>query len=214
MKALLFSVVLASTVFAQAALLSYEPGKYKYDGVVLNMTAAINDAKGAPTPMKMDLLGAGIRSKTVLVATVKVYVLQLFADNKAGFSRDANALASLNSSTRVALKIDMLRTVSADSLASSLRDAAEANGYEGDAEMANLLTLMSKSAEATQGKALTLLMVKKDGKTSVYYEDTKGAMQSFVGSNELSTKILSIWLGKPADDGLAALRTTLLKPVY
>lgn len=214
MKAFLFSIVMAASVLAQAALLSYVPGKYKYENVVLNQTAAINDDKGAPTEAKMDLLGAGIRSKTILVASVKVYVLQLFADNKAAFSRDANALNSLDSSSRVALKIDMLRTVSADSLSTSLKDAVEANGYPVDGEIGNLLSLMSKSAEATSGKSLALLMVKKDGKTNVYYEDTKGVMQSFVGSADLSKKILSIWLGTPADDGLAALKTTLLKPVY
>jgi hypothetical protein len=208
MKAILFSLVMASSVLAQAALLSYVPGKYKYDGVVLNQTATISDST-----LKMDLLGAGVRSKTVLVAQVKVYVIQIFSDNKAAFSRDANALNSLKNAN-VALKIDMLRTVSADSLSSSLRDATEANGYQDDAEVENLLAIMAKSAEATSGKSLALLMTKKDGKTNVYYEDTKGVMQSFSGSAELSTKILSIWLGTPADDGLAALKTTLLKPVY
>lgn len=214
MKSLLFSIVLASAVFAQASLLSYEAGDQKNANVVLNKTASINDDKGNPTALKMDLLGAGLRTKTVLVVEAKVYVLQLFADNKAAFSRDANALASLANSTRVAIKIDMLRTVSASSLSTSLKDAVVANGYTVDAEIQNLLSLMEKSAEATSGKSLALLLTKSNGKTNVYYEDTKGATQSFVGSAELSTKILSIWLGKPADDGLATLKASLLKPVY
>ena len=214
MKAMLFTSVILSALLANASLLSYEAGNFKNSNVVLNKTAAINDDKGVATTMKMDLLGAGLRTKTVLVVEAKVYVLQLFSDNKATFSRDANALASLNGATRIALKIDMLRSVSAASLATSFKDALTANGYAIDAELTNLLAVMGKSAEATTGKTITLLIKKEAGKTNVYFEDTKGALQSMVGSADLSTKILSIWLGKPADDGLAALKTSLLKPVY
>lgn len=217
MKKTLFALVMAVSVGSQAALLSFEAGNQQLNGVVLNKTATINDAKGAPTNLKMDLLGAGLRSKTVLVVEAKVYTLQLFADNKAGFSRDSSALASLaKNSTRVALKIDMLRTVSAGSLAGSFKEALEVNGLTIDAELTKILSLFEKSAEATQGKSITLLMTKDSAtnKTNLYYEDTKGALQSVVASSEVMSKILSIWLGTPADDGLAKLKAALLKPVY
>lgn len=217
MKKTLFALVMAVSVGSQAALLSFEAGNQQLNGVVLNKTATINDAKGAPTTLKMDLLGAGLRSKTVLVVEAKVYTLQLFSDNKAGFVRDSSALASLaKNSTRVALKIDMLRTVSAGSLAGSFKEALEANGHTIDAELTKILSLFEKSAEATQGKSITLLMTKDTAanKTNLYYEDTKGALQSVVASNEVLSKILSIWLGTPVDDGLAKLKAALLKPVY
>jgi hypothetical protein len=217
MKKMLFALVMAASVGSQAALLSFEAGNQQLNGVVLNKTATINDAKGAPTALKMDLLGAGLRSKTVLVVEAKVYTLQLFSDNKAGFVRDSSALASLTkNSTRVALKIDMLRTVSAGSLAGSFKEALEANGHTIDAELTKILGLFEKSAEATQGKSITLLMTKDTAanKTNLYYEDTKGTLQSVVASNEVMSKILSIWLGTPADDGLAKLKAALLKPVY
>ncbi|MGZ3691790.1 MAG: chalcone isomerase family protein [Pseudobdellovibrio sp.] len=218
MKKMLFAFVMAASVFAQAApLLTYTPGNQNLNGVVLNQTAAINDANGAPTALKMDLLGAGVRSKTVLIVQAKVYTLQLFSDNKAAFSRDAAALSSLvSSSTRVALRIDMLRTISADQLQGSMQEALQANNYQIDAELQNVLNLFGKSAEPSQGKSISVLLVKdvKNNKTNLYYQDTAGTTQSVVGSPELMTKILSIWLGNPVDDGIANLKASLLKPVY
>ncbi|MBY0555207.1 chalcone isomerase family protein [bacterium] len=218
MKKMLFAFVMVSSVFAQAALLTFEAGSQTLNGINLAKTAAINDTNGAPTDAKLDLLGAGLRTKTVLVVEAKVYVAQLFSDNKAGFSRDANALTSLvQNSTRVALKLDMLRTVSAASLVTSFKEALAANNVALDAELTNVLDLMQKSADATSGKSISMLMVKDTknaNKTNLYYEDTKGALKSVTASPELMGKILSIWLGKPADDGLAALKTQLLKAVY
>lgn len=218
MKKLLFALALSTTLAAQAApLLTYEAGNQQLNGVVLNKTATVNDANGAPTSAKLDLLGAGLRAKKVLVAEVKVYTLQLFSDNKAAFSRDANALPSLvQNSNRVALKIDMLRTISSSQLAGSMKEALVANGYAIDTELNSILALFEKSAEPTQGKSISLMLVKdaSAGKTNLYFEDTKGTLQSVVTAPEVMTKILSIWLGVAVDDGMAKLKTSLLKPVY
>jgi hypothetical protein len=217
MKKALFALVVMASMVSQAALLTYEAGPQQLSGVVLNKTASINDASGKPTALKLDLLGAGLRSKTVLVVEAKVYVAQLFSDNKAGFSRDGGALTSLaQNSNRVALKIDMLRTVDANTLAASFKEALAANGYAIDAELNNLITAVQSAAEATSGKAVTLLLVKdtKNNQTDLYYEDTKGAVKSFVGSQQLMTKVLSIWLGTPVDKGLEKMKNQLLQPVY
>lgn len=216
MKKMLFALVMASSVLAQAALLTFEDGAKVLNGVNLKATATLNDKDGRPTPLKLEILGAGLRTKQVLIAEVKVYVAQLFSDNKAGFSRDATTgLASLvQSSSRVALKLDMLRTVSAASLVTSFKEALAANNYALDAELTNALGLMEKGADATSGKSITLLMTKDGGKTNLYYEDTKGVTVSMSASPEMMIKIMSIWLGKPVDDGLAALKTQMLKPVY
>lgn len=218
---MLFAFITVASVFAFAAnpILSYEAGSQTLNGINLAKTAAVNDANGVATAVKLDLLGAGLRTKTVLVVEAKVYTAQLFSDNKAGYTRDANtALTSLvQNSTRVALKLDMLRTVSAASLVTSFKEALAANNIALDAELTNVLDLMQKSADATSGKSITMLMVKDTknaNKTNLYYQDTKGDVKSVVASPELMGKILAIWLGKPADDGLAALKTQLLKAVY
>ena len=215
MKSLIFAMTLASAVFAQAALLSFEPGNLQIDGVVLNKTATINNQDGTPSALKMDLLGAGLRSKTVLFVAAKVYVLEIFSDNKGAFARNEKAVESIaTNSNIVALKISMLRTVSAATLATSFREAIQANGYVIDGELTNLLNLVEQSADGIQGKSVSLLMKKSGTALNVYYEDTNGQLKSFVGTQSIMTKILSIWLGKPADSGLQTLKTQLLKPVY
>ena len=214
MKKILFALTLISTVFAQAALLSYEQGTLQLEGVNLNRTATVTDATGAATNLKMDLLGAGLRSKTVLFISAKVYIAQLFSDNKPQFSRDQNALASLASAQLVALKISMLRTVGASALAVSFREALQANGFAIDSELATLLSLVEKSADGVQGKSISLLLNSTATGTNVYYEDTSGQMKSFSGSAAIKGKILAIWLGKPVDDGLASLKAQMMKPIY
>lgn len=216
MKKMLFALVMVSSMMAQAALLSYEAGFKSINGVSIKKSASINDRNNQPTALKMDVLGAGLRAKTVLVVKANVYVAQLFSDNKAGYVRDANqALSSLvKNSNRVALKIDMLRTVSASALVTSFKEALAANKITLDAELNSALALMEKSAEATSGKTITLLMTKDNGKTNLYYEPTVGDAVSMVGSAEMMGKIMAIWLGVPADDGLATLKADLLKPVY
>jgi hypothetical protein len=216
MKKIIFATVLALSTMAEAYLLTFEQGTLQLESINLNKSAAINDQNGTATTLKMDLLGAGLRSKTVLFVSAKVYVAQLFSDNKTAFSRDVNALKSLvDNSKSVALKISLLRTVSASSLAVSFKEALAANGFTIDTDLSAMLSIVEKGADGIQGKDLTLLMIKgQDGKISVYYEDTKGAVKSFVGSNEVMTKIMSIWLGTPADSGLKTLKEALIKPVY
>ncbi len=215
MKLLLATLTLISSFSAQAALLTFEAGNQQNSGVVLNKSASVNSSKG---PVKLELLGAGLRTKTILVAEAKIYVAQIFSDNKAGFVRSENeALSSLvKNSNGVALKLDLLRTLTSATLASSLKEALQANGHAIDAELTQLLTIVEKSAAATSGKSISMLVVKdpKSGKVNFYYEDTEGKEQSFTGSADLMSKVLSIWLGKAADDGLAALKTQLLKTVY
>lgn len=216
MKSVLFSMVLALGMSAQAALLTFDQGTKQIEGVNLSPTAKINDAQGKPSTSSLDLLGAGLRTKTVLFVAAKVYVTQMFSDSKATFTRDQNALDSLTKNAKsVAMKMTMMRTVAASSLADSFREALEHNGFEVMGELEQVLQLMETSADATQGKSLTMLMIRNvQGGTNIYYEDASGAQKSFVGSAELMTKIMSIWLGQPADKGLEALKQSLLVPVY
>ncbi|OFZ29792.1 MAG: hypothetical protein A2622_11290 [Bdellovibrionales bacterium RIFCSPHIGHO2_01_FULL_40_29] len=215
MKKILFTIALATGLSAQAGLMTFEQGALQIEGVNLNKTATINDSQGKPSAFKLDLLGAGLRSKTVLFVPAKAYVAQLFSDNKGAFSRDDKALTSLvTHSKQVSLKMSMIRTVAASALAISFREGLQANGYALDAELQQMLSMVEKSADAVQGKSLTLLMVKEGEKTNVYYEDASGVQKSFQGSAQLMTKIMAIWLGKSSDDGLAALKKQLLNPVY
>lgn len=216
MKKLLLSLALISASFSsEASLLSFAQPSGQSEGFTLNKIATVNDSKGLPSQFVMDLLGTGVRKKKVLFITAKVYVAELYSNNKAAFERNENALNSLTqNSSFVALKISLLRTLTASTLATSFRDALEANNYSIQGELDTLLNIIENSADAEQGKYITMLMSKNsDGTTNIYYEDVTGKMQSFKGSSELMKKVMSIWLGTPADDGLNDLKNNLLNPV-
>ncbi len=216
MKGLLFSSALLLATLSQAALLTFESGTKALESVNLNKTAKITAATNA-TVKPMDILGAGLRAKKVLVVKAKVYVLQLFSSNKAGFARDAGALTSLVSgSSSIALKISMLRTVTAAELAVSFSDALIANGYKVEGDLKKLISIIETGASGEQGKTLSLLLVKDADPLFVNfsYEDAAGKIQTLKAGQLVMTQVLSIWLGKPADSGLDTLKVELLKPVY
>lgn len=211
MKSILMSLCMIAAMSAQASILTFTEGSKTLENVNLSAQAKTD------TGTTLDLLGAGLRNKKVLIVNAKVYVLQIFSDNKAGFSRDANALSSLvNNSKTIALKISMLRTVDAPSLAVSFKEAIQANGYAIDAEIQKLLKVVETGAEGTQGKDLLLVLSKtSDPKTVLFqYQDSKGKIVSLNTEIASLSKVLAIWLGKPADSGLAALKEQLLKAVY
>lgn len=218
MKKLVFTFALVTSLFAQAGLLSYEAGDQNLNNIVLNKTASVNDAEGKPTALKLDLLGAGLRNMAVAELKIKVYVAQLFSDSKSTFVRDENqALTSLiTTSKTIAIKLDMLRTVSASSLVSSFKKALVANGIDPDTDLKikEILTQIEASAEATSGKSVTLLMKLDGANSQLSYEDTAGKIVKIDGSSDMIKNILQIWLDKPADAGLASLKTQLLKAVY
>jgi len=214
MKSFILAITLLAGVVSQASLLSFEPGNLQIEGVTLNKTATINKQDGTPSALKMDLLGAGLRTKTVLFVAAKVYVLELFASNK-NFDRNDNAVKSITAnSDMVALRISMLRTVDAATLATSFREALEANNFQVDTELTQILSLIENSADGDNGKTISMLMKKDGDKVNLYYEDTKGQLKTFQGTASVMPKILSIWLGKSADKGLEKLKAQLLNPVY
>ncbi|MNL86058.1 hypothetical protein D3C87_2146140 [compost metagenome] len=50
-----------------------------------------------------------------------------------------------------------------------------------------------------------------DGSERVSYETTSGQVTDIKGSDGFIEKVFSIWLGKPADDGVAQLKKSILK---
>lgn len=110
----------------------------------------------------------------------------------------------------------MLRTIDAPALAVSFKEAIQANGYAIDAEIQKLLKVVETGADGIQGKDLLLVLSKtSDAKTVLFqYQDSKNQVVSLNTDIASLSKVLSIWLGKPADSGLATLKEQLLKPVY
>ena len=211
MKSIIGSLVLMIGLTANAGLLTVSGGSKKIEGVTLNQTAQVT-----VSDVNMSLVGAGLRAKTVLFVPAKVYVAELFTNDAAKYSRDNNALKSLEAASVTAIRLTFLRGVDAPTVASSYREALVANNVNlKDQAIAQFLANVEKGGDAAQGKSFVMLLVlTKEGGTKLYYEDTKDQVSVVDGPRALQQQILSIWLGNSADSGLEKLKKSLLQPVY
>ena len=85
MKKMFFATALLVTTLAQASLLTFEQGSKQLENVNLSPSASINDQNGQPTALKIELLGAGVRSKTVLSISrpiIYIFSVRVYSDFK------------------------------------------------------------------------------------------------------------------------------------
>ncbi|WP_374001053.1 chalcone isomerase family protein [Bdellovibrio bacteriovorus] len=208
----LLSSLLMLSLSSNAALLQLEKGTRTIEGVNV-----AKSAQGALDNKKIELgsVGAGLRWKKVLLMKVKVYVAQLLISSPERFVRKSTeALKSLEDSESVAIQLSFLRSVDADTVQSSFRDALSANKVDmQNPSVKTFLDAVRMGGDADAGASLTILVTKhSDGSESLIYEDTAGHQTRINGDKGLAHKIFSIWLGTPADDGVASLKNDILNP--
>lgn len=212
MKALSTLLVLMfASSLGFAALLTTEGQGEKIEKMTLP-TAAQVGIDGAVT--KITSVGAGVRAKKVVFVNIKVYVGQLYVTSPETFKKnEAEALGSLKDQKAVAVQLHFLRNVDAENVQKSFKEALKVNGVkEDDASVKEFLAVVSKGGEASEGKALTILGLRHaDGSESISYETTNGQASVIKGTAGFVEKVFSIWLGKPADDGVAQLKKSMLK---
>jgi hypothetical protein len=159
-------------------------------------------------------VGAGLRAKKVGIVNVKVDVTQLLLSDADHYVRtDAGALDSASEATVAALQLDFLRSVDAQTVQIAFRDSLVANQVDlNNSSIKAFLDAVSAGGDATQGKALTIVLEHlSNGQEAITYEDTSGKVTTVTGGQGLFRSILSIWLGKPADSGLAHLKKDLIE---
>jgi hypothetical protein len=103
--------------------------------------------------------------------------------------------------------------VDTESVQKSFKEAFMANKIDiEDNSIKQFLEYVAKGGEAKEGNAISILGVhRKDGAEVIYYETNDGKVAEIKGSTGLIEKVFSIWLGKPADEGVANLKKSLLK---
>lgn len=210
---IIYSTLLSLLFYAdaQAALLAPEGQGQKLEKATLSPAAA---ATIEGEKITLTSIGSGVRAKKVVFLNVKVYVGQLFATTSTTFNKAENeALGSLKDQKAVAFQLHFLRNVDAESVQKSFKEALKANKIDiEDNSIKQFLEFVAKGGEAKDGKTLTILGVRlKDGSEAIYYESNNGVSSEIKGSTGLIEKVFSIWLGKPADEGVAELKKSLLK---
>lgn len=210
MKKFVTAIALLASIQSQGSVLTNGAPAKKLETV--QVSASVSTQIDNQT-LTLDLVGAGLRAKKVLFSNVKVYVAELFASDLHLFVRnESEALASLGKSPIVAIRLNFLRGVGADQVQVSFREALTANSINiTETSIAQFLKAVADGGDASANSSLVMLLVKNtDGTETVAYEDTKNVLTAVNGPAGFSQKILSIWLGKSADPGLATLKANLV----
>lgn len=199
------------TNFAFANVLNVETSDKSIEGVKLVRSATLATDAG---DVKLDYIGAGLRTKKVLVANVKVYVAQVLADNAGKFVRtNDGAMKSMEDMNVVAFTLTFLRDVDGPTVSKAFQDSFDANDVDSDnAGVAAFLKAVSVSGQADSGKTMSIVVRKINATTTeVTYEATNGKVSKVNGDASVFNSITSIWLGHSADNGLAVLKSAILK---
>ena len=194
---------------ASAALLTNEASSNKLEKVALSSAATYSLEN---ENLKLSEVGAGLRAKKVVFVNIKVYVGELFVSDLSKFNKE-NPLLSLKDQKAVAIQLHFLRSVDAENVQKSFKEALKANDVNlEDSSVKQFLDAVVKGGESKEGKSLTIVGAKlKDGSEQISYETTTGSTTDIKGTTGLVEKVFSIWLGKPADDGVAHLKKSILK---
>lgn len=212
LSSLFLSLIFLSQV-ASASVLTVENGTRSIEGVNVASSASLT-LPGTTSADKLDSIGAGLRTKKVLIANVKVYVAQIFLDNAGKFVRtNSGAIKSLSEMKAGAIRLTFLRSVDAPTVQVSFRDALDANDIDlKNKGIAAFLAAVNDGADAQNGKSMNISLKKGDnGIVTVVYENTAGVEKTITGDETLFKGIMAIWLGEPADAGLQVLKTAILK---
>jgi hypothetical protein len=203
--------VLASASLAQAGVLEMKPGDQAIEGVKLS-TAVTFQSEGKPVTLKP--YASGIRKKKVALFWAKVYVGQIFAPEGLTVPPASmeDALATLSKQPVVALTMTFLRDVSAGRQKDAFEDSLQTNGIDPKSESIKpLFSIVEKAGEAKDTLTTTIVFERrKDGSEWVYFENGKGVLQTQNFEKGMIAKVLSIWVGKPADSGMERLHNQFL----
>jgi hypothetical protein len=211
MKLAITIALLSSVLAGQAAvagILEQVAGTTKIESVTIAASAKAT-VEGRISELKP--VGAGLRTKKVATFNVKIYVAQLLASNPEKFVRTSEgALASLKDSKTVAIHLTLVRSLDADQVMNSFKEALAANNVNTSGSSIQAFLALAQT-DAPSGKTVTIVGEQLvDGSEILTVETPAGNVSSVKGSKGFIKDVFSIWLGTPADSGLAKLKDALV----
>ncbi len=215
MKALLLAMAAAFAFQAKAQTLKFVPGAQTLDGV--------NVAKGATATVdnqavNLTTVAAGIRQAKVVWSNKDIYVGQLMVNDPSILVKTpADLLASSDHIKVGAITMSFVYWyVPESSIYSAYQDAFRANNIDPTKDITLLdqtnhtgfLDIVNQAGSAGTNQTVTLLMVREaNGTETLTYDNGNGYVGHVAGGPGFLHKIYSIWLGVPADQYIAALKT-------
>ncbi len=209
---LVATIALCSGI-SHADVLTLKPGTAVKQGVNISTGAT---AKVGETSTELTTVGSGLRKKKVVLIPIKVYVAQLLVSDQTRYVKTANgALASIDNQPTVAMYLKFLRDVPASNIKESFQASLDVNGVPAnDPDIVKFMSLVDQVGAAETNGSLTIYIAKSaDGSENLTLEMKNNAAveKSMTGAQGLSHKLLSIWLGTPADDYLAELKAEMMQ---
>lgn len=201
---------LLSSTNVHAGLLTTEGSTAKIENINI-ATIANTSVNGDSVTLKS--VGSGIRNKKVVFVNIKVYVGQLFASTPEDIYNSKDLEKSLENQKAVAIQLHFLRDVDAANIEKSFIEALRKNKVEiTDESIKKFLDSVRLGGEIKEGQTITILGSKnKDLSESIFHESHNKKFSEIKGQKGFITKIFSIWLGKPTDDGIEKLKESLTR---
>jgi hypothetical protein len=162
----------------------------------------------------VSIVGAGLRKKKIGPFAVKVYVVELLSSDASKFVRtEADALKSMADSRTTVLRMSILKSFDADTVVSAFTEGLQKNGVDTtEKSVAEFLKVVGAGSGAVGGKSLAVVLHQNADKSEdLYYEDCAGKLTKVSGSQGLSQKILSLWLGQSVDAEAQAMKEQIIK---
>ncbi len=153
-------------------------------------------------------VGTGIREKKILFIPIAVYRATLFAsDSISQGVKGTAALDALIALKAYALQLKFVRAVSAKDIWQSFETALKANDVKDSAALAEFKKAVKEGGDIAVGEHVTLSVDTQKAILSLEQGKNRVAIK---GDPKFFREVFSIWLGKPADAGLKALRKSLI----
>jgi hypothetical protein len=157
-------------------------------------------------------LGKGIRKKKIAFFSVQVYEAELFVSNISVFKdslRVQAALEALGKMEAATIRLRFLRTLHSEQVRESFSDALKVNHADPSAPKMN--EFFSKVAQTDSFVEEKSVSISADFTNGILaYQDQSGRVSEIRGDKKFVLEIFSIWLGVPADGGLASLQKLLV----
>ncbi len=170
------------------------------------------------TSVPVTLLGIGVRKNRIRGVERKISVTQLFGSDPKKFVRTPNgALDSLAKMRSAALRFTSFQSVRANiAYLFYLRGIKKLGIHKSEALQKYLDAVIGAGDSAIGGsgpaqQSIVVASYHSPTGEEIFYQDQNGKVTKIIGGAGFIKTIFSFWLGESADNGLAVLKSNLLK---
>lgn len=150
--------------------------------------------------------GEGIRKKKVAIVNVDVYKIGLYVPDS--LMSESNAFTILESPTK-GLVMQPLRSFGGDKLKDALLDSYKVNSVDENADAHKKFISLISASKINKGEEIIIFGHKTAGTEHLYIK-RKDQFEGIQGHEGFVNQVFAVWLGKPVDKQLEALKQSLL----